>query len=63
MLFFVLVDRPQVSMIDAAFFDKLVSIYTSELYRPVLILESKEHIARQVREDDGPFGGIQVIFW
>ena len=26
-------------------------------------LESQEFIARKVREDERPFGGIQVVFW
>ena len=49
-------------MIDGNFFNKLVSIYPVVLFQPVFMLTSQEYIARQVREDDRPFGGIQVIF-
>ena len=49
-------------MIDGNFFNKLVSIYPAVLFQPVFMLASQEYIARQVREDDRPFGGIQVIF-
>ena len=50
-------------MIDAVFFDKLVSTY-SLVSRPfVLSSVLQEAIARQVRNKDRPFGGIQVILY
>ena len=54
-------NRPQVSMIDAILFDKLVSAYLLVSCHLVLSLTSQEFIARQVRDRDRPFGGIQVI--
>ena len=48
-------------MIDGRFFDKLVSIYSCAFFQPVLMFASQEYIARQVRENSRPFGGIQVV--
>lgn len=47
-------------MIDAILFDKLVSAYILTSTQHVLTLTSQEYIARQVRNCDRPFGGIQV---
>ena len=49
-------------MIDAVFFDKLVSTYSLVSCPFVLSSVLQEAIARQVRNKDRPFGGIQVIF-
>ena len=62
-LFLILADQPQVSMIDAVLFDKLVSAHLLASYQHVLSLASQEYIARQLRDQDKPFGGIQVIIW
>jgi len=50
----------QVSMINSAFFDKLVGTRSPQ-YRHTLILTSQEFIARHARSDHRPFGGIQVL--
>jgi hypothetical protein len=58
----VLTDSSQVSMIDSVFFDKLVSVCLDVTYHHALILALQEYIARQVRRNERPFGGIQVNF-
>lgn len=50
----------QVSMIDSVFFDKLVGVRSTRCQH-VLILTSQELIARRVRSNGRPFGGIQVL--
>ena len=61
--FLIRADQLQVSMIDALLFDKLVSAVLLASCRHPLSLASQEYIARQLRDQDKPFGGIQVIIW
>ena len=47
-------------MIDSGLFDKLVCIYPVTNSSYALNAPNQEHIARMVRGNELPFGGIQV---
>jgi ATP-dependent DNA helicase PIF1 len=55
-----LLTRWTVSMIDAVLFDKLVCILSVTNPFRTLNVSNQECLARGVRENDLPFGGIQV---
>lgn len=53
--------KTQVSMLRSDLFDKLVNLAIVMLCAHDSMIKTKEYIARTIRKNESPFGGIQVI--